>query len=113
MLNKENRLKREKDFDIVFKSGKSVFDKVAGLKFQKNGRKNSRFAVVVGLKVSKSAVVRNKARRQYREIIRLNLENIARGYDIIVLTSKESLKLGYEDKEKQLMKVFKKANLLT
>ena len=113
MLSKENRLKREKDFDIVFKSGKSVFDKVAGLKFQKNNRKNSRFAVVVGLKVSKSAVVRNKARRQYREIIRLNLADIARGYDIIVLTSQKMLKMSSQQKEKELKRVLKKANLLT
>lgn len=112
MLNKENRLKRDKDFDRIFKKGKSVFDPVCGVKFGKNSLKQSRIAVVVGLKVSKSAVKRNKVRRQYQEIVRLELENIKKGFDIILLTSKKALDLDYSEKEACILKVLKKAGLL-
>lgn len=112
MLKLENRLKHEKDFDLVYKKGKSVFDKVAGVKFKANNLDCSRFAVVVGLKVSKKAVIRNKIKRQYREIIRLNLEKIAPGYDIIILTSKEALNMDYIDMQKGLLAVLKRGKLL-
>lgn len=112
MLPKEYRLRRDKEFKQVFKSGKSVFDAACGLKFQKNSMKNSRFAVVVGTKVSKSAVKRNRTRRQYQEIIRLKFDDISSGFDVILLVGKEALNLDYDSKEKKLLKVLKKAELI-
>lgn len=112
MLAKENRLRRDKEFKQVFASGKSVFDSACGIKFSKNELGVSRFAVVVGTKVSKSAVKRNRVRRQYREIIRLKLDEIKEGYDVILLVGKESLEMEYEQKEKKLVKVLKKAELV-
>lgn len=112
MLAKENRLRRDKEFKKVFASGKSVFDSACGVKFAKNDLNDSRFAVVVGTKVSKSAVKRNRVRRQYREIVRLKLEEIKKGYDVILLVGKEALTLDYEKKEKKLGKVLKKAKLI-
>ncbi len=111
MLAKEYRLRRDKDFQRVFSRGKSVFDGACGVRFDKNQLKNSRFAVVVGTKVHKSAVKRNTIRRQYSEIIRLHLDKIQPGFDVILLTSKDTLPLDYSEKEKRLIKVFKKAGL--
>lgn len=111
MLEKQFRLKRDKDFQRVFKKGESVFDKACGLKFQRNDLEHSRFAVVVGTKVSKSAVKRNKIRRQYQEILRLHFSELADGFDVIVLCGKESLGMSYEEKEKKLVKILKKAKL--
>ncbi len=112
MLQDKSRLRRDKDFKRIFKHGKSVFDSACGAKFEKNGKELSRFAVVVSTKVHKSAVKRNKIRRQYQEIIRLNLENLKIGYDVVLLTSKPALDLNYHEKETRLLKVFKKAGLL-
>lgn len=112
MLKQENRLKRDRDFNRVFKQGQSVFDSVCGLRFEKNGLKNSRFAIVVGTKVSKSAVKRNKIRRQFREALRLKLDEVKTGFDVIVLVSKPAQELNYQEKEARLFKVLKKAGLL-
>jgi len=111
MLAKEHRLKRSSDFDEVFKHGKSVFDPVCGVRFQKNNLPDSRFAVVVGTKVHKRAVKRNAVRRQYREILRLHMDQFAPGFDVILLTSKQALELDYAEKEAQLKRVLKKAGL--
>ena len=63
MLPRENRLKRDKDFQTLFKSGQGVYGSICGAKWQKNKLNLARIAVVVGTKVSKKAVVRNRLRR--------------------------------------------------
>lgn len=112
MLSADHRLRRDQDFDAVFNKGKGVFDAVCGVKFAENGRRVSRFAVVVGTKVSKSAVKRNRVRRQYREILRLNLEKLKPGFDVVLLTSNKAISPTYQQKEEGLMRVLAKAKLL-
>ena len=101
MFKQVNRLKREQD----------VFDSVCGVKFLANGGEQSRFVVVVGTKVHKSAVKRNRTKRQYREIIKAHLSRITPGVDVVLLTSKAALELDYHEKEERLLRVLKKAKL--
>ncbi len=112
MLSAQNRLRHDQDFKAVFATGKSVFDSVCGIKFLKNKHAFSRFAVVVGTKVSKSAVVRNRVRRQYRAILRENLAKIQPGFDVILLTSKGAITPTSQEKKEKLLAIFKKARLL-
>ena len=112
MFAQENRLKKDKDVQNVVKKGKSVFDYACGLKFKQNSLETSRFAVVVGLKVHKSAVKRNKVRRQYREIIKSFLPEMKNGFDVVLLTRKDCLDLDFFEKEERLRKVFRKSGLL-
>lgn len=112
MFAQKNRLRYEKDVKDTLKKGKSVFDAVCGVKFRANGGNDSRFAVVVGTKVHKAAVKRNRVKRQYREIIRTNMEMIKPGMDVVLLASKGALELDYDEKKERLMRVLKKARLL-
>lgn len=112
MFADKNRLRNDKDVERALKSKKSVFDAVAGLKYVANGRPDNRITVVVGTKVSKLAVDRNRVKRQYREIIRLMLPNLKTGYDMVILVSKPALDLSYEQKRERITKVFKKSGLL-
>jgi ribonuclease P protein component len=112
MFKQENRLKSEKDIKLTLNKGKSVFDAACGVKVRENKLKDSRFAVVIGTKVHKSAVKRNRVRRQYREIVKNHLEEIKMGYDIVLLTGKDSLDLDFAEKEARLMKVLAKSGLL-
>ncbi len=111
MLSKVHRLTSEKDILRAIRKGKSVFDNACGIRFIKNNLPYSRFAVVVGTKVDKSAVKRNRVKRQYREIIRLHLDSILTGFDIVLLTSKPAAELDYSEKEQKILGVFKKAKL--
>lgn len=112
MFSNEHRLRKETDIQRVMKSKKGVFDAVCGVKFAPNNLAHSRFAIVVGTKVSKNAVDRNRIRRQYREIIRAHLVQILPGYDVMLLTSKPSLPLDYAAKHTRLLGVLGKAGLL-
>ncbi len=112
MLPKPNRLHLDKDIKTLFAKGRGVFDVRCGLKFRKNGLDLSRFAVVAGTKVSKNAVVRNRVRRQIREVIRLRLAEIRPGFDVMVLVRKEAVGSPYEELEKRLVATLKKAGIL-
>lgn len=112
MLPQENRLKKEKDIEKVFKTGKSVFDPVCGFKFLPNGLPVSRFAVMVGVKISKSAVKRNRLRRQIREVIHLNLKNIKSGLDFTFIVRSEAKEADYKVLEQKILSGLKKAGLI-
>ena len=74
MLPKLNRIKNKKDFDLIFKKGKSLRAGPMVLKRMKNSSGCTRFAFIVSQKVSKKAVVRNKIRRRLAEISRAYLK---------------------------------------
>ncbi len=112
MLSLIHRLRKEMDIAKVLKSKAGAFDSACGVKICKNGLAVSRFAVVVGIKVSKNAVDRNRVRRQYREILRLMIDQIKPGFDVLLLTAKPSLALDYQEKEKKLRSTLYRAKLL-
>ncbi len=85
MYPRKHRLAKKTDIDRAWKKGRSFATPLFSLKVAKNDLPVSRFAVVVGLKASKRAVVRNTAKRRVREAIRALLPQIAPGYDVLVL----------------------------
>lgn len=97
MLKKENRLKHTKDIENVFKNGKTIAGKLIFLKIFKNDLDISRFAFIVSTKISKKAVIRNKIKRQLREIVRTNLSNIKSGLDIVVVTKPNIIDKNYQE----------------
>ncbi|MEK9155262.1 MAG: ribonuclease P protein component [Patescibacteria group bacterium] len=112
MLPTKYRLRKTTDIARVLKSKAGAFDSACGVKTTKNSLNVSRFAVVVGTKVSKSAVDRNRVRRQYREILRLMMAEVRPGFDVLLLTAKPSLLLDYQEKEKKLRSTLHRAKLL-
>ena len=113
MLKPVNRLSKKADIDRVFKNrGISAYTGNIGVKAAQNNLKNTRFTIVVSLKVSKKAVLRNKLKRQIREIIRLKiLPEIKQGYDCVIITKKELIGVPFEELENLVIKIFKKAKL--
>ncbi|HOK00650.1 MAG TPA: ribonuclease P protein component [Candidatus Paceibacterota bacterium] len=112
MLPLNNRLKKKKDFEEVFKNGKSYKENSLQLKFLENNLKTSRFGFVVSKKFSKKAVVRNKIKRRLREIIRKNLIYIKKGFDCVIIVLPDLKIKKFEELEEILIKLFKKADLL-
>ncbi len=111
MLNKINRLTKDKDFDNVFKNGKSSYDKLIGVKAIQNQLENSRFGILISTKVSKKAVERNKIKRQIREIIRLQPDKIKFGYDIVIITLPAVLGKSYQEIKGSINCHFKRLGL--
>jgi len=110
MLAKKYRLTKQKDFQVVFRGGKKIFSRFFGVRYQKNDLDNPRFAVVASVKVSKKAVVRNRLKRQTREIIKEQLKDITASSDIIVNILSRSIDVDYIELEKDLAGVLKKVS---
>ena|SRR3989344_434334 len=81
----KNRLSKKRDFDTVFKKGNITKGSFLFIKVANNDRKVSRFGFVISSKISGKAVVRNKLRRELSDFIRLNVNRIHTGYDIIIV----------------------------
>ncbi len=111
MLKKIHRLTKDKDFDNVFKNGRSGYDKILGIKAIVSQQANSRFGIVVSAKISKKAVERNKIKRQIREIIRARLDKIKSGYDIMIISLPDILGKNYQEIEESISRHFKRLGL--
>lgn len=112
MLPKENRLQKTRDFDVVFKKGRFFGTKFLSLKYMENGLTATRVGFVVSTKVSKSAVKRNRLKRQMREIFRLNLDKIKPGVDISVIAKPGATELEYGEIERDILFALKKTGLI-
>ncbi|MBD3359435.1 MAG: ribonuclease P protein component [Candidatus Buchananbacteria bacterium] len=117
MLEKKQRLTKKKEFEKITQRGKAYYSPILILKILKNDLSYSRFGLIVSNKVSKKASQRNLIKRRIREIIRLNLNRINAGYDILIIVSPKIIAqdkkvLKYQAIEKSLMTAFSKADLI-
>ena len=113
MLPTVHRLRLENDIKTLFARGKSVFGLLIGMKIVKNQTGAIRFAVVIGTKISKRAVVRNRLRRQIRGILFKHLTEFKPGYDVVLLPKKEAIGKSSKILEQDLMATFtRKTRLL-
>lgn len=110
-LKKQNRL-LGKDFLKNKKNGfwgRGVF---LNIKINKNNFPESRFGFIVGLNISKKAVVRNLIKRQLRSIAEKNLPFIKKGFDIIVITRPQIVEKNYKKIEKDVLGALEQLKLL-
>jgi len=111
LLPLKNRLKKKKDFERIFKSGKGIKEDFLFLKWAPNNLKISRFGFMVGKKISKMATLRNKIRRRLREQVRLRLPKIKKGIDGILVANPGLETRDFWEMEETLNKLFEKAKL--
>ncbi len=67
MFARKNRISKQKEFDNIFKNGKTIKSGFFKIIFLENTHKINRFSVVVNKKVSKNAILRNKIKRRIRK----------------------------------------------
>ena len=106
MLAKQHRLQKDKEFESVFMRGKASSGKFLFLKLKRNNLQISRFGFIIGKKISKKATVRNKIKRQLREIVRKNLNNIKSGFDVVVVTKPGIITKNYQEIKNDLENLF-------
>ena len=103
MLSKENRLRRRRDFDTLFKTGKSVGAHELVLKYSKSAKDQpTRLAFIISAKTEKLAVKRNRAKRQMREVARPYLKLLKPGYDAAFIVRKAFIEKSFDEKNQAL-----------
>ena len=105
-MRKRSVLNRQKDFDAVYKKGKSQASKHVVLFYRKNSRDYSRISFLASKKVGNS-VQRNRARRLMKEALRLSDEVISPGYDLIVIARKPITEAKLDDVMRSLKSALK------
>lgn len=124
MLPREYRLTRMKDFEILFKEGHFVGGalvtakvwKIEPEKYPKRvySSQDLKIGFVVPMKVSKSAVKRNRAKRQMREVVRLLLkeDRLKHGFMVVIMAKNAVLSAEYGDIDKDVVAVLRRASVL-
>jgi len=111
MLIKKNRLKKKRDFENVFKKGKSFKQGFLLLKMINNKSEKIRFGFIISQKVSKKATIRNKLKRQISEIINSQIKKIKKGIDGILITLPGLEEKTFSEIKENIDKLFKKAGI--
>ncbi|HLC38899.1 MAG TPA: ribonuclease P protein component [Patescibacteria group bacterium] len=84
MLPKANRLRRNRDFRKIYQKSRKFRADFFIIRYLPNNLPDSRIGIVISAKAVKKAVRRNLLKRKISEIIRLNLNKIKPGLDIII-----------------------------
>lgn len=106
MLAKNKRLKKNKDFDSVFKEGKSAYGGFLGVKIKKNDLEISRFGLLLGIKVSKLAVIRNFYKRRIKAVLQQTVSNTKNGYDLVIIALPTIKNKTYQEIETEIKNLF-------
>ncbi len=112
MLERKFRLRHEKDIKALFAKGRSIRNSLCLLRFGRNRIEISRLTVIAGTKVSKDAVVRNRVKRQFREILRFFEPRITPGFDVAVVVNRGALGRSYQELKTSLEILLKQARIL-
>lgn len=123
MLPVQYRLTKMKDFEILMKEGRFVGGKFLNAKIwkietEKYPRRkytidDLRIGFAVGLGVSKKAVVRNRVKRQLREIVRLMLKDglLKRGYHALIMAKGNVVGKEYGEIEREVNELLRRCEL--
>lgn len=104
-------LKKNKDFQNVYRNGKSYADKYLVMYVLENGLESNRIGISVSKKVGNS-VVRHHLTRLIRESYRLNSNMFNSSLDIVVVVRTTARDENYHSLESALMHLGKIQNIL-
>ena len=95
-------LKKSRDFQQVYRKGKSVANRYIVLYVLENGQDRNRLGISVSKKVGNS-VVRHHLTRLIRESYRLNEKRFMHGLDLVVVLRVAAKDINYKEAESALI----------
>lgn len=95
-------LKKNRDFQTVYRNGKSYANKYLVMYVRENGTEENRLGISVSKKVGNS-IVRHRLTRLIRESYRLQEADFNRGIDIAVIARAGAKGKGYAEIESALI----------
>ena len=99
-------LKKNIEFQKVYKSGKSYANKYLVMYVLENGTDTTRIGISVSKKVGNS-IVRHRLTRLIREACRLNYNSIQSGYDIVIISRAAHKGKNFADTQSALIHICK------
>ena len=105
-MNKERIIKESKTYSEIISLKKNVKNKYFSIYYQVTNKKN-KYGVTIPKKIGK-ANIRNKLKRQIKNIIITNEKNIQIGFNYVIIIKEASLDLTYQELSYQLLDLIKK-----
>ena len=99
-------LRKNQDFRLVYRQGRSRANRLFVMLIKKNGLDHNRVGFSVSKKVGNS-VIRHKIIRRLREIMRLSWNNISKGYDIVIIVREPAGQADYREMESAIFHLLK------
>ncbi|MYJ23033.1 MAG: ribonuclease P protein component, partial [Nitrospira sp. SB0673_bin_12] len=88
-------LKKTEDFERVKREGKRITTRFFNVVSCRSGLGNPRVGIVVGRRLG-NAVVRNRGKRIFRELVRHTYQNLLQDHDIVVFPKRPALELRHQ-----------------
>ena len=102
---------KNKDFQIIYKKGRSYANKYLVMYVLKNKEEENRLGISVSKKVGNS-VIRHRITRLIRESYRLQSKEFETGYDIVVIARTGAKEKNYSEIESALLHLGKLHNII-
>ena len=109
MLKGQYRLRENARFREIYSAHKLKSGQLVTI-YRLKTESTSRYGFVVSKKVGK-AHVRNRTKRRLSEIIRLHIDELTQGYDVVIVAKPQSAAASYKELEKDLLSTLKKGGL--
>ena len=104
-------LKKNRDFQNVYKKGKSYANRYLVMYVLKNDTERNRLGISVSKKVGNS-VIRHHLTRLIREGYRLQEDMFNSGLDMVIIARPAAASIGYEEAESALLHLAKLHHLI-
>jgi len=104
-------LKKNNEFYLVYKKGKSVANKHLVLYALNNNKNINKLGITVSKKVGKS-VIRSRVTRLIKENYRLKETRLKQGYDLVIIARDNCSTADFYDIKKSLEHLLKKQSLI-
>jgi len=104
-MNKEKIIKKSEIFTEIINNKKFIKNKYFSIYYINNDK--TLYGITVPKKVGK-AHIRNKLKRQIKNIIRTNEFNIQKNYSYVIIIKEASLNLSYKELKEELLNLLKK-----
>ena len=101
-MNFTESLRKNQQFQFVYRNGKSYANKYMVMYVKKNGLGINRLGISVSKKVGNS-VVRHRVKRLIKESYRLHENIFNSGLDIVIVGRQSAATVGYEEVESALL----------
>ena len=93
-MNERRTLKKNSDFRRLYSRGKSAVNPYMAVYCRRNRGGENRLGYTVSTKLG-GAVVRNRVRRRFREIVRLREPSLKQGWDIVIVARARAVGAEY------------------
>lgn len=105
-MNKKEIIKKSYEVSKIINTSTNIKNKYFTIFYRKNNN-DTRFLISIPKKTGK-AVIRNKIKRQLKNIIDKNKKNIKKGYDYVIIVKGGIIDLTFLEKQQELNLLFNK-----